>query len=70
MVSSKDPRLESQRLLLDRLDEACQYVPEDFLALSPQCGFASTAAGNLLSEEQQWRKLQLVAETTQEMWGY
>ncbi len=70
LVSSKDPKLESQELLLDRLDEACRYVPEDYLALSPQCGFASTAAGNLLTEEQQWRKIELVAETAREMWGW
>ena len=70
LVSSKDPRLESQESLLDRLDEACRYVPEDYLALSSQCGFASTAAGNLLTEEQQWRKLELVVETAREMWGW
>ena len=54
---------------MDRLDEACKYIPEDYLALSPQCGFASTAAGNLLTEEQQWRKIELVVETAREMWG-
>ena len=70
LVSSKAPRLEDQGKLLDRLDEACEYVFEDYLALSPQCGFASTAAGNLLTEEQQWRKLELVAETAREMWGW
>jgi 5-methyltetrahydropteroyltriglutamate--homocysteine methyltransferase len=42
----------------------------DYLALSPQCGFASTAAGNLLTEEQQWRKLRLVAQTGYEVWGW
>ena len=70
LVSTKVPRLESQERLLDRLDEACRYIPEDYLALSPQCGFASTAAGNLLTGEQQWRKLELVVETAREMWGW
>ena len=70
LVSSKDPALESQSSLLDRIDEAARYVPIDFLALSPQCGFASTAAGNRLTEEQQWRKLRLVAETAAEIWGW
>ena len=70
LVSTKIPQLESQERLLDKLDEACRYIPEDYLALSPQCGFASTAAGNLLTEEQQWRKIELVVETAREMWGW
>jgi 5-methyltetrahydropteroyltriglutamate--homocysteine methyltransferase len=69
LVSSKDPRLESQDKLLRRIDEACRYVPLDNIALSPQCGFASTAAGNLLTEEEQWRKLELVVETVHKVWG-
>jgi 5-methyltetrahydropteroyltriglutamate--homocysteine methyltransferase len=69
LISSKDPRLESQDELLRRIDEACRYVPLDNLALSPQCGFASTAAGNLLTEEEQWRKLELVVETVHKVWG-
>jgi 5-methyltetrahydropteroyltriglutamate--homocysteine methyltransferase len=70
LVSSKEPRLEDRERLLDRIDEACQFIPVDYLALSPQCGFASTAAGNLLTEEQQWRKLRLVVETGYEVWGW
>ena len=69
LVSSKDPALESQDMLLRRIDEASKYVPVENLALSPQCGFASTAAGNLLTEEEQWRKLELVAETARKVWG-
>jgi 5-methyltetrahydropteroyltriglutamate--homocysteine methyltransferase len=69
LVSSKDPRLESQDELRRRIDEASRYVPLDRLALSPQCGFASTAAGNLLTEEEQWRKLELVVETARKVWG-
>ena len=69
LVSSKEARLESQDELLRRIDEASRYVPVERLALSPQCGFASTAAGNLLTEEEQWRKLELVVETAQKVWG-
>lgn len=69
LVSSKDPRLESQDELFRRMDEASRYVPIANLALSPQCGFASTAAGNLLTEEEQWRKLELVVATAHKVWG-
>ncbi len=69
LVSSKEPKLESQDELLRRIDEASRYVPIENLALSPQCGFASTAAGNLLTEEEQWRKLELVVETARKVWG-
>jgi 5-methyltetrahydropteroyltriglutamate--homocysteine methyltransferase len=69
LVSSKEPRLESQDELCRRIDEAARYVPIDNLALSPQCGFASTAAGNLLTEEKQWRKLERVVETVRKVWG-
>ena len=69
LVSSKEARLESQDELLRRIDEASRYVPVERLALSPQCGFASTAAGNLLTEEEQWRKLELVVETARKVWG-
>ena len=69
LVSSKDPTLESQDVLLRRIDEAARYVPLERLALSPQCGFASTEAGNLLTEEEQWRKLELVADTARKVWG-
>ena len=69
LISSKDPKLESPEYLLERIEEASAYVPLDNLALSPQCGFASTAAGNLLTEEQQWRKLELVSEICGQVWG-
>ncbi|MEK7217047.1 MAG: methionine synthase [Chloroflexota bacterium] len=69
LVSSKDPALESSDALRRRIDEAAAYVPLEDLALSPQCGFASTEPGNLLTEEQQWRKLALVAETARQVWG-
>jgi 5-methyltetrahydropteroyltriglutamate--homocysteine methyltransferase len=69
LVSSKEPTLESQDGLRRRIDEAARYVPIDNLALSPQCGFASTTAGNLLTEEEQWRKLELVVATARKVWG-
>jgi len=69
LISSKDPRLESQDLLRRRLDEAARYVPLEYLALSPQCGFASTAPGNLLTWDEQRRKLELVVETARKVWA-
>jgi 5-methyltetrahydropteroyltriglutamate--homocysteine methyltransferase len=69
LVSSKTPGLESQDELRRRIDEASRYIPLENLALSPQCGFASTAAGNLLTEEEQWRKLELVVATARKVWG-
>ena len=69
LVSSKDSALESQDYLVERIEEASAYVPLERLALSPQCGFASTAPGNLLTEDEQWRKLELVAETCRWVWG-
>ena len=69
LVSSKESALESQDDIMRRIDEAARYVPLERLALSPQCGFASTEAGNLLTEDQQWRKLELVAEVARRVWG-
>jgi 5-methyltetrahydropteroyltriglutamate--homocysteine methyltransferase len=69
LVSSKVPALESQGDLLRRIDEASRYVPLENLAISPQCGFASTQEGNLLTEDEQWRKLELVVETARQVWG-
>src|ERR1700722_17730968 len=68
LVSSKLPVLESQDHLVRRVEEAGKYVPMDQLALSPQCGFASNEEGNLLTEDQQWRKLELVVETARKVW--
>jgi 5-methyltetrahydropteroyltriglutamate--homocysteine methyltransferase len=68
LVSSKRPQLESRPALVRRVQEAARYVPLEHLALSPQCGFASTMEGNLLSEEEQWAKLRLVVETAREIW--
>jgi 5-methyltetrahydropteroyltriglutamate--homocysteine methyltransferase len=69
LVSSKVPELEDADFLLRRIDEATKYIPLERLALSPQCGFASTLEGNLLTEDQQWAKLELVAEVARRVWG-
>jgi 5-methyltetrahydropteroyltriglutamate--homocysteine methyltransferase len=69
LVSSKVPQLESADSLRRQIDEASRYVPLDNLALSPQCGFASTLEGNLLTESEQWQKLQLVADTARAIWN-
>jgi 5-methyltetrahydropteroyltriglutamate--homocysteine methyltransferase len=69
LVSSKLPRLEDSAQLIKRIEEASRFVPLENLALSPQCGFASTAEGNLLTEDDQWKKLRLVAETARKIWS-
>jgi 5-methyltetrahydropteroyltriglutamate--homocysteine methyltransferase len=69
LVSSKLPELESKDELKKRIKEASAVIPLERLALSPQCGFASTIEGNLLTPEDQEAKLRLVAETAKEVWG-
>jgi 5-methyltetrahydropteroyltriglutamate--homocysteine methyltransferase len=69
LVSSKVPRLESSDDLRRRIEEAAAYVPIGDLALSPQCGFASTAPGNLLTVDEERRKLELVVSTAAKIWG-
>ena len=68
LISSKRPELENPDSLARKIEEASRHVPFENLALSPQCGFASTAEGNLLTEEEQWAKLRLVAETAGKLW--
>jgi len=68
LISSKDPTLESMDSLQRRIDEAARYVPIENLAISPQCGFASTAPGNMLTQDQQLRKLELVVEVAHKVW--
>ena len=69
LVTSKKPKLESMEELKQRIKEATKYVPLDRLALSSQCGFASTEEGNLLTAEDQAAKLRLISETAREVWG-
>lgn len=69
LVSTKSGTLERRDDLLRRIEEAARFVPLERLALSPQCGFASTFRGNPLTEDQQWAKLALVASIAREVWG-
>ena len=69
LVSSKVPDLESPDDLKRRIDEASHYIPLEQLALSPQCGFSSNIVGNLISEDDQWRKLDLIERVAAEVWG-
>jgi 5-methyltetrahydropteroyltriglutamate--homocysteine methyltransferase len=69
LVTSKSGMLEKKEVLKRRIAEAAKYVPLENLCLSPQCGFASTHHGNELTEDEQWRKLELVVETAREVWG-
>ena len=69
LVTTKKPALERAETLKRRIEEASRYVPLERLALSPQCGFASTQEGNLLSPADQEAKLRLVAEVAREVWG-
>ena len=69
LVSSKTGALEGKEQIIARIQEAAQYVPADRLCLSPQCGFASTEEGNILTEEEQWRKIAFIKEIAEEVWG-
>jgi len=69
LVSTKTPKLESVSALSRRIDEAAKVVPLDRLAVSPQCGFASTVAGNPITADDQRHKLTLVVETARRVWG-
>jgi 5-methyltetrahydropteroyltriglutamate--homocysteine methyltransferase len=69
LVTSKTGELETKDELKRRIDAAAKYLPLEQLALSPQCGFASTEEGNLLTEEQQWAKLRLCVDVAREVWG-
>lgn len=69
LVTTKKPRLESAEELRQRIAEAAEIIPLERLALSPQCGFASTMEGNHLSYEDQQHKLELVASVAREVWG-
>ena len=69
LVSSKTPRLEARDDLRKRIDEAAHVIPLERLALSPQCGFASTHEGNRLTPDEQQKKLELVAQVAKEIWS-
>jgi methionine synthase II (cobalamin-independent) len=69
LVSTKVPQLETVDDLKRRIEQASRYVPLEQIAISPQCGFSSDVVGNLISEDDQKRKLALVAETSRQVWG-
>jgi 5-methyltetrahydropteroyltriglutamate--homocysteine methyltransferase len=68
IVSSKKAQLEDEDALIRAIGEACKYVPIEQLALSPQCGFASNVAGNDLTDDDQWRKLELIVRVAERVW--
>jgi 5-methyltetrahydropteroyltriglutamate--homocysteine methyltransferase len=69
LVTSKSGTLESKDEIKRRIDQATKFVKLDQVCLSPQCGFASTEEGNLLTEDEQWAKLRRVIEVAEEVWG-
>ncbi len=69
LVTSKQPGLEDEDVLIARINEAAQYVPLENLYLSPQCGFASCEIGNKLTEEEQWAKIALIQRVAKRVWG-
>ncbi len=69
LLTTKEPEVEPDELVIRRIDEASQYVPLERLALSPQCGFASTFPGNLVDEDVQRRKLETVARVARTVWN-
>lgn len=69
LFSSKTGELEDKAMIKGRIEEAAKYVDLEWLCISPQCGFASTEEGNILTEEQQWNKLRLIKELADEVWG-
>ncbi len=69
IISTKVAALESQADMVQRVEAAARVMPLDDLAVSPQCGFASTAPGNLLTEDEQWAKMKLVVDVAKQVWG-
>ncbi len=69
LITSKDPALEDVNQVVARIKKASQLVPLENLALSTQCGFASTEEGNSLTQDDQWKKLRLIASITEKVWG-
>ncbi|MDH5579997.1 MAG: 5-methyltetrahydropteroyltriglutamate--homocysteine S-methyltransferase, partial [Betaproteobacteria bacterium] len=69
LVTTKVGEMEDKDMLRRRIAEAARFVPLENLCLSPLCGFSSTHHGNALSQDDQWRKLELVVEVAREVWG-
>ena len=68
LITSKRPELEDKETVISRIKEASKYIPLERLYLSPQCGFASCEIGNKLTEEEQWAKIRLIKEISEEVW--
>jgi 5-methyltetrahydropteroyltriglutamate--homocysteine methyltransferase len=68
VITSKSGTLESKDTVKRRIDEAAKFAPLEQLALSPQCGFASTEEGNVLAADEQWAKLRMIVELADEVW--
>jgi len=69
LITSKSGTLEKVDDVKRRIDEAAKFAPLEQFALSPQCGFASTEEGNILTEDQQWAKMREIVELADEVWG-
>ena len=69
LITTKVVRVQTIDELRRRIDETARYLPLEQLAISPQCGFASSIRGNLLSEEDQFRRLDVMLETAATVWG-
>src|SRR5699024_5753447 len=69
LITTKTAELEDKAEIKKRIEEAAAIVPKEQLCISPQCGFASTEEGNLITEEDQWNKLRLVLDIADEVWG-
>jgi len=69
LITTKNGRVETVDELKRRIEDASRFIDVDQLALSPQCGFASGIAGNMLTEDEQWAKLEVMLETARQVWG-
>jgi 5-methyltetrahydropteroyltriglutamate--homocysteine methyltransferase len=69
LITTKTGKLEIRDELERRIEQASIFAPVERLALSPQCGFATSIPGNRLSEDEQWEKLALLVETARRVWG-
>ena len=69
LITTKNGRVETVDELKRRIEDASRFIDVDQLALSPQCGFASGIAGNMLTEDEQWAKLDVMLETARQVWG-
>lgn len=69
LITSKSGELEDRQTIIERIYEATRCIPLDRLCLSPQCGFASTEEGNILTEEAQWQKIALIKSIAEEVWN-